>query len=404
MNGLQLPQEILDKYTLVESFYGGGSVAKTFLVRDQNQKLYILKYADWDGIGYNGTPWVETQTKRMVEFKKLLPNSGGQYFPAVYEHQRIKNVFYAILEYLEDATTLSEYYLSYDDDLIDPYLADIDKVISLWCTYFYPQGTVETPRNYIKEIHINRVNYRLSLFSQKDSETYKRYIENNDFVLGNFRDESMSSFFKSLLSKDQITINGSEYVNAPLILAAIENNPVILDYLTPTFLPKYTHGDSLLRNYLKLPDGSIKIIDLRGTDLPHDTPSEVCIPYDLGKMLHSIEMDIVRSNNFDLSVSLSDSFDFQFHYHTENKNIASLLEVSSKMPELFKQNKELGKFLSNDPEWLEQSFFAEACHFLSDAVNRLEQDHSGRHSLAYYLIGTILLNRFQKAHNILETA
>jgi hypothetical protein len=389
---LQIPEETMGKFTFVHGFHAGGSVARTFLVKDKGQRPFILKYADWDGIGYNGTPWVETQTQRLIDLRKLLQQDAAQYLPIVYEVYREENVFYAIIEYFKGATTVSEYYLKYDGELIQPYLFDINRIITLLATYFYNLGTIDTPKNYIQDIHINRVKYRLSLFHD-NSETFKRYVENKEFSLGNFKHKNMAEFFKTLFEQEKIIINGKEYTNALTILQAITHDSKTLAHLTPAFLPRYTHGDSLLRNYLRTNDGDLRIIDLRGNHLPTNTPSEVCIPYDLGKILHSIGMDIVRSNHFKLEVhQAGNNFKFTFKYNRSNKNTEDLLKVREKMLDSLEHNEVLGSFINKEPNWREKSLFAEACHFLSDSVNRLEQDHTGKHSLAYYLIGTILLN------------
>lgn len=383
----------MDNLTFVEAFHAGGSAAKTFLVSDQTKRFCILKYADWEGIGFNGTPWVKTQTQRLIDLRQLLPEQVSNWLPAVYESHDEQSVFYTLIEYFENTTTLSEYYLNYSGELVDAYSMDIDKILSFFGTYLYSLGKIATPDNYVQSIHIDRVNYRLGLFSARDSETYKRYILDKKFSLGDFHRDNISQFFRDLIKSKNITINGKKYTNAAHKLYKISSDTKTLNYLTPAFLPKYTHGDSLLRNYLRDENGNIKMIDLRGNHLPTNTPSEVCIPYDLGKMLHSIWMDIIRSNSFRMEVlETSEGLEFIIDSDQDAANIANLLRVRDNMPGLFERNEALRTFLNSEPNWLVKSLFAEACHFLSDAVNRLEQDHTGHHSLAYYLLGTMLLN------------
>jgi hypothetical protein len=252
---------------------------------------------------------------------------------------------------------------------------------------------LETPKDYVKKTHIERVENRLKLFIREKTETYQRYVDGKKISMHNFIEQDMADFFKNLIKQEIIRINGKVYKNPLLILREIEKNKKLLNYLTPTFVPEFFHGDSLLRNYLKISDRSIKIIDVRGKNLPHNTTSQICIPFELGKILHSIEMDIVRSDNFSLRVDkIKNNISVEFTYHVNNKNIYELLQVREQMPTVFSKNKALKIFLQNEPHWLKQSLLAEACHFLSDAINRLAQDQRGYHALAYFIIGTKLLN------------
>ncbi|HSA83813.1 MAG TPA: hypothetical protein VLF20_02920, partial [Patescibacteria group bacterium] len=351
-DNLQLPDKILTNYTYLKLFDSGGSTCKTFLVQDKKNKFFILKYSDWEGIGYNGTPWLEMQTQRLIELKKIISYPGNTWLPEVYDYRKIGNVFYVLLEYYENAETLSDFYLFFDGDLVHSYLADIDTILTFLSTYFYSRNLLETPKDYVKKTHIERVENRLKLFMHEQTETYKRYVDRKHFSVGDFIEQDMAVFFRNLIEQEVIRINGKAYKNPLLILQSIERNKKLLDYLTPTFVPEFSHGDSLLRNYLKISDGSIKMIDVRGKNLPHNTTSQICIPFELGKMFHSIEMDIVRSDNFSLRVEKNKkNISVEFTYHVKNKNINDLLEVRKQMPNLFAQNKAFKIFLQKEPHW-----------------------------------------------------
>ena len=388
------PHKDFKDFTFLRSFDAGGSVASTFLVRDSSGQERILKYADWDGIGSNGKPWLESQAKRLVELRSVLPKEAGQWLPQIYNSgYTAEGAFYVLMEYFEDAEPLSEYYFAAQHNTAEAYLADINSIVDYLATYFYALGTTETPPLHVRQAHIDRVNYRLGLFFTERTETFSRFINNKPVYISNKQHNTMSHFFSDIIKRPKIVINGVECVNATYILQRIGRNPHALQQLTPSFLPRHTHGDSLLRNYLKARDGSIKIIDIRGNALPNNATSSISLPFELGKMLHSTWLEIVRSNQYEMRmVPVRDLLTFEIRPLDSKENVIAFLRVRDELPKLFEENALLMDFLKNDPHWLEQSIFAEACHFLSDAVNRLAQEPTGEHSLAYYLIGTLLLN------------
>ncbi|MDI1352953.1 MAG: hypothetical protein PSV35_09375 [bacterium] len=168
--------------------------------------------------------------------------------------------------------------------------------------------------------------------------------------------------------------------------------------MKPNFLPKYTHGDALLRNFLRLPDGRQKIIDVRGIFLPNNSPALIDISYELGGIIHGFLLEIIRANLFDLKIQRNREGlrCFFLQFQTNNTVVANFLEVRNQILNIFQNHVELQSILHGDPYWMTRAIFSEATHFLTDAINRLEQDSSGRHTVAYYLIGATLLSSYAK--------
>jgi len=390
----QIPQIIEKQYKIIKKISSGGSVGKILIVKDKAGNNRILKYAEWEGIGYNGIPWTEMQAKRLVTLRKVVSQKAKKLLPVIYVTHKEKKLFYFVSEYYDKSVPLSIYYLSYEGEIIKPLLKDINNVLSNLSNYFYSLGKIKAPKNYLKRNYFGRIDYKLELLKQQKGEIYERYFKNKKFTIDEHTYTDISLFFEDLLKRNKVIINGKEFINATILLARIKKNS---PELMPGFLPKYTHGDLLLRNVLKLPDGKTVFIDVRGVPLPNNYPSRVCIPYELGKILHSIEMEIIRTNNFKMAAFIKNkNLEFQLFYNLENKNIDAFLKIRQKLPSIFSRNKDLQLNLKEEKKWLEQAYLLEALHFLSDVVNRLEQDKTGYHSIAYYLIGTRLLNTFYR--------
>ncbi|MFA5088075.1 MAG: ROK family protein [Candidatus Omnitrophota bacterium] len=391
-----IPKEIRDRYKILKKLVGGGSSAGTYLVRDKDGREIILKFATWAGIGSNGIPWLQSQVKRLRELKENLPPLGASKIPEVYDYEEKEGLVYYTLEYLKDGRPLSLYHLEHPEGGPEAFLEDLENMLDLMAEQFYSQGRLDLPEDYIKRVHVSRLNYRMGLLKRQEGEVYERLIKNRPFKFGNGRHRDIASLFNEIWNRSTISINGHAYANAPNLVYALEANPVFMEGITPSFLPRYAHGDALLRNFMRMKDGSIKVFDVRGVDLPDNSPARVDITYELGKFLHGILLEIVRNDLFDMEIRRGSGgeLEFELHYDMDNPSVKNFLEVRRKMPELFKNHPGLNKILKDEPRWLVKALFAEASHFLADAINRLENDLSGRHTIAYYLIGTMLLNDY----------
>src|SRR5476651_1545111 len=113
MSRFQIPKELVNKYVIINTFSSGGSAGKTLLIKhsDGDGSNRILKYAQWEGIGYNGIPWVESQAKRLKVLKKVIPQPAKLLLPSVYELHKSNNLIYFTSESYDNAVPLSSYYL-----------------------------------------------------------------------------------------------------------------------------------------------------------------------------------------------------------------------------------------------------------------------------------------------------
>lgn len=359
-------------------FADGGSSAKTLLVADGNCQK-VLKYATWEGIGSSGVPWLRAQSARLQELRGFLPSDCSLVVPEVFEEYMGDSFFYYTSEYFHGSEALSVYFFKHPQEARVAYLTEINQLITGMVGYFYAAGRLPVPEGYIGKVHLNKITYRLSYLTQRTGLFWDEYLHGT----------SLPRMFKELLTAGTIHVNGREYCNAPRLVAALQNNPHTTASLTPVFLPEYAHGDSTLRNYLFLADKTIALIDVRGNTLPGNAPSRICVPYELGKMLRTFYLEIVRQNAFQVSGGASS---FALEFDVGNPAVAAFLEVREQLINALPTNSALAALLADEPDWLRKTLFAEACHFLADAANRLESDRSGRQTLAYYLIGTILLN------------
>ncbi len=380
---------------IIRQLHGGGSSAGTFLAEDKKGREVVMKFSNWSGIGSNGVPWLKAQFDRLKELKKQLPTIGASTIPEVYNYSENSDGVFYTLQYYKEGTPLSLYHLDSTEEESESFINDLNNLLTLMSDQFYSQGKLEVPNNYLERTHISRLNYRLELLYKKEGEVYEKLIK-GIFVEINDNDYcEIENLFDEIWRLDNILINNKSYLNARVLLEKFEKTPHLLDKLKPQFLPKFAHGDALLRNFMKMPDGTLNIFDVRGVELPDNSPARIDITYELGKFLHGILLEIVRNDLFSLDIKKEKGLiKFQLQYDLNHKGVVKFLEVRKKMPKLFKNNPSLNKVLLDEPDWLQKAFFSEASHFLADAVNRLENDSSGKHAIAYYLIGTILLNEY----------
>ncbi len=392
-----VPSGIRQKYKIIRWLDGGGSSAGVLLVKDLKNQTVVLKFANWAGIGSNGTFWLKAQVSRLKELRNVLPPSKKERIPQIYDYfENIdptgrNGLVYYTMEYIQHGAPLSLFYWDHPENTANQFLADLNEIVTFLSNDLYALGALPVPAGYIKRVHRNRLTYRLNLLRQTNGPVYERLIRDNKLSVGEIEYQDITALFEEIWKSDTIIINGKEYPNATAILKGLEKTPDLFKLVS---LPQYGHGDALLRNFMKMPDTTpSKIFDVRGIELPENSPDRVDIPYELGKMLHGILLEVVRKNNFSIGLvrQTNGRLSFILNVDAANPAVKTFFQVRSQMPELFKHNKALNEVLKNEPNWLKKAIFAEATHFLADAVNRLENDKSGRHAIAYYLLGVMLM-------------
>ncbi|MDP3732900.1 MAG: aspartate aminotransferase family protein, partial [Candidatus Omnitrophota bacterium] len=397
----KLPEAITKRYEILDLIRNGGSSAATFLVRDSQKREVILKYSDWAGIGSNGMEWLKAQYKRLRQLRESLPPQGAALIPQVYDYRETEEYVFYTHEHLRNTEPLPFYFLRHASGGAQAFLDAIGNLLDLFSQFVYSQGKLDAPDDYVEKTHLKRIDYRLGLFANRDTEVYERLIKGRLFSIGGKQYQDISYLFEDLFNRETIYINGKKYPNLPELLEILKSQPELLERLHPGFIPEYTHGDLLLRNILRSADGSLHIIDVRGVDLPENAPSRIDITYELGKVAHSFLLELVRNNLFDLDIQQENGdFYVGLRYKTEYPAVVNFLKARDIFPEFLKRHPALAHLLKDEPYWLEKTLFAEATHFITDAVNRLSQDTSGKHSLAYYAIGTKLLYGFLVSQGI----
>lgn len=377
---------------IIKQLPGGGSSAGTLLAQDANGREVVLKFANWSGIGSNGIPWLKAQFARLKELKASLSPLGASRIPEVYDYVENNDGVYYTLQYYSEGIPLSIYHFERPEGGSDAFFNDFNELLTFMSEEFYAQGTLEIPEYYLEHVYIARLNYRLGLLYQKEGEVYEKLIKNRSVTLDDGTVYSLAEFFKEVWNLDMISINHTDYLNARILLEQL-NDPVVLEQLKPSFLPKFAHGDGLLRNFMKMPDEQLMVFDVRGVELPNNSPARIDITFELGKYLHGILLEIVRNDAFILEITKNKGvLSFQLHYDLSDNRVSNFLEVREKMPGMLQGHAALNQVMKEENDWFKKALFAEATHFLTDAVNRLENDPSSRHAIAYYLIGIMLLN------------
>lgn len=401
MNKISKLKLIDKKYEILNSFGTGGSSAETLLVKDRENGIkYILKFSTWDGVGSSGIPWLKTQAKRLIELKNLKAPELKNKIPVVYKIFSSKNLYYYAMDYFENSLPVSLYYFNNPRIKLDNFILDIKEIIKLMCV-LYSKGWTTPPKNMIYNAHVLRIKKRTKLLTQRKGPTYENVIKNRQIKFsGKYVFRDLTYLFNELFESKKIMINNKAYLNSNFILPIINNDKVI-NMLTPEYIPLYYHGDSTLRNFLRCPDGSIRMIDVRGLDLPKNTVSIIDVAYEMGKLMRTFFLEIIRSNNFTIRmIKKEPQFSFSFELK-ETKSVKNFLEIHEKFSNILEKCMKNNRILASEKGLIKRTHFAEASHFLADAVNRMESDPSGMQTLAYYFLGLELFDIFLKGEKLI---
>ena len=392
-------------YKILKYFDTGGSEALTLLATSPINKKVIVKISFWDGIGGNGIPWLISQCQRLKYFEKTLPEKTSQYFPKVYENKgSIKEgFFFYTLEYFPNATSFSvKELLRLNIDVNDA----ISNVISFYSENIYPLNSFTNPNsNYTDLIHLDRMKYRTTLLTTNTGDIFDKCIRPYPFKIGKLFFENISEFFQKIKHKKTLTINGQEYTNLFALQDLFYDNKDYLNKLLKVeILPTYYHGDLLLRNVLISKQSEFKYIDVRGLSIHSKTPSKISIAFEMGKIAHSFFTDLVRDDLFTIEIEEKDNdFDFYFSFKKNELCLKNIDIWENFIPSL--KTHESLKIAASHEKNLDLSVeFAQAVHFAADAINRMSQDPSGKHTLAYYLISILIFSRFLKKSNLVKSS
>jgi len=379
-----IPHQILKEFDVIKTFEIGGSSAKTLLVEDKRcHRKCILKYSTWGGIGSSGLPWLKAQCKRFRELGSIKNHIIQDSLPTILDEYEGKSLYFYLMEYFPNSYPISFYYYQKRQNVVE-LKEKIDAVISLLMKLYQIQ-LISPPSNFAHDVHIKRMIHRTNLLTNTNTIVYNKVLRNRPIFFSKFKFTDLTDLFSEIKKYQVIYINGKKHRNFPTLLPEIDNE-LILSSIQPNVLPKYYHGDSTLRNYLLFNSG-IKIIDIRGTDLPGYVVSKIDIAYELGKIVRTFYLEIIRNNDFYIDlVEKGTKLSFGFIFN-KVVSASSFIDVRSVFLKSIKKYQDEHEILKMENNLLVKVLYAEAAHFIADAVNRIESDISGKQTIAYYLLG-----------------
>lgn len=386
---------IRKKYKTIQSFGHSGSSAGTILVKDKiSGNKYVLKFATWNGIGSSGLPSLKAQSVRLKELSEIKNGEFKNLFPSIIESVSFKNNFFYVMEYFPSSNPVSTYYYRLKSQYTTSFMRNVNKIIKL-LSLLYEIELLPAPPDYIQAAHINRMVNRTNLLTKNYGDTFDLAIKEHPVKFTNYKYGNLTDLFKDLQIYDDLYVNGEKYMNFRKLKQTISSRGV-LEIVAPKFIPKYYHGDSTLRNYLINKNGDIKLIDIRGTNLPNGVVSKIDIAYELAKILRTFYLEIIRNNDFTIEMSKS-SKDVYFEFIFGNKKqVNNFIKLRTLFLNSIKNYQKENEVLDQEDNLKLKILYAEAAHFIADAINRIESDKTGKQTLAYYLLGLQLYKEFLK--------
>lgn len=378
-------------YRKISELFSGGSAARTFVAyHTKSNTKVIVKTAKWTGITGNGYPWLQKQTEKLINLNKVLPTKYKKYFPQVFEAYNAEGYYLSILKYIEDSNNLSDQIIN--DLSIDKSIDVILNCINVLDKILYKHGYLKSNDLHLfNELHLTRLYYRVNLLADNTSETYYQLIANNPINgskhFPNATD--LSEIFTEVFKYDSFFINQRQVLSPFKIHSMLEEQQEKIEpHLSMPF--KYCHGDLLLRNIM-ITNHPI-FIDLRGAKIHPLTPDNINLGYELGKIIHSCEAELVRREALESKLEFINGKPHFFITDKNNSLCHKLRTIRCKLLNKFSAPSfTLAHTTCNSFLPLEIRL-AEAIHFVTDSVNRLVNNPSGEKCLLYFILGTIKLN------------
>ncbi len=387
-------------YILRGSNERGGSSMQTFVARRKSDGLEcIIKYSDWDGVSSDGIPWLLGQAIKLkaLQADKDVPQELKELYPKVVEIFQGENVAYYVMEVFPGAQDLARHYLDNPEATAPQMFTELSGVFKQLLRAYITRP-IERRGGEVGTNLLNRAERRLEMLANKsEHHVYRRLVEGRPFVLGSLCKRDASQFFAELMEANSIVINETEFPNLPQLLRVIRDHlPQLQDEIGPTHFSILTHGDLSIRNFLKSPNGDVRIIDVRSPTRIHSvTPDATSIEYDFAKLYYSPIMELVRNEYSSVRPEgdwKADRPSFQFDY-SQDPTVSRFMDLRTLLHEQFVDDDMRRALNIRHQEWSAFPLFGEALNYTSDAVHRLSQDPSGKHSLMYYLEAVRLLTK-----------
>lgn len=392
-------------YSLHHQFHGG-TPARTHLAFELVRGRWcVIKSAHWEGVGGNGIPWVLSQARYMRLVRKEL---GSGIVPEVYEINEAEDGVSYTMEYLKGATTESERLLTNRNTRVQDIHGALNELIHFLATRLYKQRPITRTPTEIQKAHLKRIQHRLGLVTEPPPEIYRYLMKNRKIDIGEAHYPDISALFRDLLTQDVIVINGHAYPNLPRLIAVLNEHRDLLEKrLGISHVPVFCHGDLSWRNAMRMPDGSYRLIDTRGTDNIHQaTPSTISIEYEMGKLVHSLLSDFLERNLFSVKMVRTDhGWHISAALDTSTRGAQSFLSTYDDIDRFLSTQQDLGEMLGeNIPSSIKQIRLAEAAHYIANIINRINEDPTGQHALMYYVYSVLSLAHFLHQENLLPSA
>lgn len=289
------------------------------------------------------------------EFIESIPKEFKDYFPRIILYGIEKNkAFYEMEHY--DLPTLRRLMLANEID---------ENEVLMWCDKitevsrrFLSHKVIPMPEEYFNVMHFNRLSNRMQELSNK------------------------SEWFKDLICKDTVSVNGKTYKNI-LVLVEKFKTSKFLETVKPEFVGRWSHADLHFSNVLiDRKNDKFIMIDPRGYNYCD-------YYYDYGKFWHSVngKYEMIASRNFNFYENGFELYD--------NDTFKLCESLKKTLPEiLYKHSLENPEDVMKKTEWNEVIHFASLVPFLLDF-----DGVDSRAKVAYYT-SVILINEFCEKYGI----
>jgi len=297
-------------------------------------------------------------TKLIDEYNFInnIPDEFKQYFPKItfFKEDGVR-AFYEMEHY--QLPTLRRLMLEGSIDSAE-LLFWIRKVTELSLS-LYRHEVLAIPEDYLDTMHFHR-------FERRTAELEKKSI-----------------WFKEILSREKVLVNGSEYLNLPAIMK-IFNNKEFRNLVQPEFVGRWSHSDLHFSNILvDRSQRTFVLIDPRGYNYCD-------YYYDFGKLWHSVngKYEMIATRQFHLTETefcIHQNEMFTLCESLKDPLLDLLIEFSSEM-----ESKVIMK-----TEWNEVMHFSSLIPFLLDG------NGENARAKAAYFTSVILANTFCSKYGLI---
>lgn len=300
--------------------------------------------------------------RKEIEWLVHLSAEQSRHFPLVLDHELNQEpIFYTMPHYPYPSlrTLMLEQKFSSTDCV-----SVLDNVLQFLIEHIYSENHRRGTENFIQRAHFDRVEERLRVIAKR------------------------SGLWHRIIHSDELIVNGSRMVNVLLLLNRLKGDDSLCGKLTPD-RTHMIHGDFHFDNLLvdaNRESGEFILLDPRGEFHGYD------IAYDLGKLWHSFHglYDFIHEGLFELEYSIDRRGVFiEFHIR-EHPATKTFSDCNGEMTRMIVDI----PFIAQNTNWFLQTVFAEASHFCALAPFHFEKKDSCRKTLARYLMGLVLLNKF----------